>query len=159
MKIIGTPRSAGGPPASSAANLTRTSRPRSERSQAFSLLEVMIAIAIFFTAAFAILSLVSSALGNARRLQQPVVNAGMLAGELSLTNKLVEGSDSGDFGKQYPGYTWESEIVEEQTNKLFRVNYIVKSPDRSHPVVVRMSILLFRPLSPAGSLEGATVHK
>ena len=43
--------------------------PRRRESRAFSLLEVMVAIGIFFMAVFAILGLVSSSLANARQLQ------------------------------------------------------------------------------------------
>ena len=39
--------------------------------RAFTLLEVMIAVAIFFVSAFAILGLISSSLANVRRLQRP----------------------------------------------------------------------------------------
>lgn len=49
------------------------------RRHGFSLLEVMIAIGVFFLAVFAILGLVSSSLGNARRLQRPLVDAGAVA--------------------------------------------------------------------------------
>ncbi len=143
----------------SSVNQRRACRAEAQRRRAFSLLEVMIAIAIFFMAAFAILSLVSSSIGNARRLQRPTVSAAMLASELSLTNQLVEGTSSGDFGKLYPGYKWTSEIVEEQTNKLFRVNYVVQSTEGDRPVISQMSILMFRPQSPAGSLDGATVAR
>ena len=68
------------------------------RRKAFSLLEVMIAIGILFLATFAILDLVSSSLGNARRLQRPMVDASALLSQLSLTNKLVEGTYSGNLG-------------------------------------------------------------
>src|SRR5690348_13875257 len=81
--------------------------------RAFSLVEVMIAIAIFCMSTFVILALVSSALSNARRLQRPMVDAAMIASELSLTNKLVEEFQSGDFGKAYPGYSWSANITEE----------------------------------------------
>ena len=50
------------------------------RRRAFSLLEVMIAIAIFFLSVFAILSLVSQSLSNARRLQRPQVDASPTTG-------------------------------------------------------------------------------
>jgi hypothetical protein len=126
--------------------------------RAFSLLEVMIAIGIFFMSCFVILSLVSSSLANARRLQRPMVDASMIASELSLTNKLVEISQSGDFGKLYPGYSWTAEINEVQSNKLFQVDYVVRD-DGSKQVVQTMSVLFFRPQSPAGSLDGATVGK
>ena len=124
--------------------------------RAFSLLEVMIAIGIFFMCVFVILALVSSVLQNARRLQRPMVDAGMIASELSATNQLVEAAQSGDFGQAYPGYTWTANITETQTNKLFQVDYVVQANDREKTVVQKMSILLFRPQSPAGSLDGAT---
>src|SRR5450755_4101993 len=122
--------------------------------QAFSLMEVMIAIGIFFSCIFVILSLVSSSLKNARRLQRPMVDAAMLASELSLTNKIVEISQSGDFGELYPGYTWTADINEVLTNRLFQVDYVVQSSD-TREVVQKMSVLFYRPQSPAGSLDGA----
>jgi Tfp pilus assembly protein PilV len=126
--------------------------------RAFSLMEVMIAMGIFFMSVFVILSLVSSSLQNARRLQRPMVDAAMIASELSLTNKLVEMNMSGDFGKAYPGYTWTADINEVMTNKLFQVDYVVQR-NGSREIVQKMSVLFFRPQSPAGSLDGATVGK
>lgn len=112
----------------------------------------MIAIAAFFIAVFAILALISQSLQNARRLQRPMVDAAMLASELTLTNQLVEGQDSGDFGKVYPGSTWTMATTEVLSNKLFEVDYVVQRPDGGRPE--KMSILLFRPQSKAGSLDG-----
>jgi len=133
--------------------------PRGWEQRAFSLLEVMIAIGIFFMAVFAILGLVSSALANARHLKRPMVDAGVLASELSLTNQLIEGLASGDLseflGKAYQGYTWTYAVSEVQSNKLFQVDFIVQDNNSySKPVVSKMSILLFRPQSPPGSLDG-----
>jgi hypothetical protein len=121
-------------------------------------MEVMIAIAIFFMSVFVILALVSQSLANARRLQRPIVDAAMIASELSLTNQLVEANQSGDFGDAYPGYTWTADITEVQTNKLFQVDYVVQRSD-DKLVMQKMSVLFFRPQSPAGSLDGATVNK
>lgn len=126
--------------------------------RAFSLMEVMIAIGLFFMCIFVILTLVSSSLANARRLQRPMVDAAMIASELSLTNQLVETRESGDFGKMYPGYTWTADINEILTNRLFQVDYVVQSSD-TREVIQKMSVLFFRPQSPAGSLDGATVAK
>lgn len=131
-------------------------RLNAQQGRAFSLLEVMIAIGVFFMAVFVILALVSGVLQNARRLQRPMVDAGMIASELSTTNQLVEAERSGDFGQAYPGYTWTANITETQTNKLFQVDYVVQADDREKTVVQKMSILLFRPQSPAGTLDGAT---
>jgi hypothetical protein len=125
------------------------------RREAFSLMEVMVAIGIFFMAVFVILALVSSSLANARRLQRPMVDAAMIASELSLTNQLEELKQSGDFGKAYPGYTWTADIAEVQTNKLFDVHYEVHlTGDRTS--IQKMDVLFFRPQSKAGSLDGAT---
>jgi hypothetical protein len=44
-----------------------------------------------------------------------------------------------------------------QSNKLFQVDYVVRNDNKQ--VVQTMSVLFFRPKSPAGSLDGATVMK
>src|SRR6266481_4935133 len=81
---------------------------------AFSLVEVMIALAIFFMAVFAILGLMSSVLRNARLLQSKKgVDAGLVAAQhLCLTNKLVEEVQSGDFGEMYRDYAWTMDTYE-----------------------------------------------
>jgi Tfp pilus assembly protein PilV len=133
------------------------------RRKAFSLMEVMIASALFFMAVFAILGLVSSSLNNLRRLQRPLVDASALASELSLTNKLTEGTDSGNLGdllgKDYNAYTWTSKIQEVQTNKLFQVDFVVQNIGGDRSVVSQISVLLFRPQSDAGILDGGMGHK
>lgn len=140
----------------------RTDRTPTTRS-AFTLLEVMFALVTFCTAIFVILALVANSLAGARRLQRPMVDAGVLAAQLSQTNQLVEGVRSGSLdellGNSYQGYTWTRDIEEVQTDKLFQVDFIVQSNSGEKPVVSKMSFLLFRPLSPAGSLDGATVAR
>ena len=130
---------------------------------AFTLLEVMFAMVAFCTATFVILALVSNCLANARRLQRPMVDAGVLAAELAQTNQLVEKVTSGSLAElldnSYQGYTWTSDIHEVQTNRLFQADFIVQSEYGNKPVLSKMSILLFRPNSPAGSLDGATVAR
>jgi hypothetical protein len=137
----------------------QTSRTPAARG-AFTLIEVMFAVVAFCTATFAILALVSNSLADARRLQRPMMDAGVLAAELSQTNQLVEGVKSGNLGDllgdSYQGYTWTRDIEEVQSNKLFQVDFIIQGDAGDKPVVSKMSILLFRPNSPAGSLDGAT---
>jgi Tfp pilus assembly protein PilE len=129
-------------------------RDKENQRRGFSLLEVMIACVVFFVGTFTILALVSSSLENARRLQRPMVDAGLLASELSLTNQLVEDNTSGDFGDLYPGCNWTSKVQEDQTNKLFRVDYQVFNGNKV--LVSKMSVLFFRPDSASGTLDGAT---
>jgi hypothetical protein len=141
----------------------KTGRRRGREQWAFSLLEVMIAIGIFFMAVFAILGLVSSSLENVRRLQRPIVDANPVAGYLLKTNMLVEGvyeADLSDFlGNAYRGYRVTYDVQEWATNRYFKVDYIVQSPDRGRPVISKMTVMYYSPHSPAGSLDGATVAR
>jgi hypothetical protein len=90
-----------------------------------SLIEVMIAMTIFFMAVFAILGMVSNTLRNARALQNAQVDApGALASFLSTSNRLDEGNYSGDFGDLYPDYDYVYEVTV-ITNNLVRVDMAV----------------------------------
>ena len=117
------------------------------QSAAFSLAEVMVAVGIFFMAIFAILSLVSGSLKNARHLRRLQVDAGMVAAQLLIrTNRFSEGSESGDFGKVYPDYRWEYECNQVETNGLMQFDIVVYKHGVHEPVD-KMSILLFSPES------------
>jgi hypothetical protein len=128
------------------------------RRGGFSLLEVMIAIGVFFLAVFAILGLVSSSLENVRRLQRPLVDAGAVASWLSVTNRLVEGTYTislGDvLGDAYNGYNCTYEVQEVGSNKLFQVTYAVQSTTGNREIIYSMNNLFFSPQSPAGILDG-----
>jgi Prokaryotic N-terminal methylation motif len=141
----------------------KINRRHGRKHRAFSLLEVMIAIGIFFMAVFAILGLVSSSLENARRLQRPIANASPVGGFLLMTNIFVERvyeADLGDFlGNAYKGYLVTYAIQEVNSNHWYQVDFIVQSPDRSRAVVSKMTAMFFKPKSPAGSFDGATVAR
>jgi type II secretory pathway pseudopilin PulG len=132
-------------------------RPRSGR--AFSLMEVMIAIGIFFMAVFAILGVVSNALQNARALRQKKVTAGMAAAQLyaqfSLTNQVSEGSGSDDFGDAYPDYTYTYDLYEIESNHLCQLDIIVQRRSGGQPVESKASVLLYLPNLQGGSLSGS----
>ena len=131
-------------------HVSRLSPLRSRRSlSAFSLLEVMIASGIFFMAVFTILALVSSVLRNARSLRRTELDAGMVAAQVTRTNKLYEGTESGDFGNLYPDYSWETDTYEVQTNGLYQVDIVVRRRGVAQPVDT-MSIYVFSPDSAIG---------
>ena len=116
---------------------------------AFTLLEVMIALGIFFMAMFTILALVSNTLRNARSLQDTDVDPGMLAAQLSLTNRIFEGSESGDFNdisKAYHDYTWDR-VNTHITNSLWQVDFVVHHRVGTKAVDTPLSVLVFSPLS------------
>lgn len=124
---------------------------------AYSLIEVMIALAIFFMAAFAILTLVSMTLKNARILQtKKGGNAGLIAANYyALSNKLEETYESGDFGDIFPDRGWGAETYEVSSNGLFQVDFEILRRTGGEPES-RMSVLLFRPESQPGRLSGGT---
>jgi hypothetical protein len=115
----------------------------------FTLLEVMIAMAVFFIVVFAILGVVVQSLGAARALQNRHPDAGMLAAQLSLTNLLEEGYESGDFEEVFPNCRWERQITEVGSNGLFQVDFVVfERTKQGKENVEAMSILMYRPGSP-----------
>lgn len=123
----------------------------------FTLLEVLIATAIFFMMAFAVLELVTRGLAAAKSLQQREPDAGILAAAMSLTNKIEEGSEAGDFEDiapgLYPGYSWTRDAFEVGSNGLFQVDFTVvrRSGKGRRPSETTLSVLMYRPGSPTGS--------
>jgi hypothetical protein len=113
--------------------------------QSFTLLEVMIAMALFFMAVFAILSVVSQGLGTARSFQREWPDIGLLTADLLLTNRLEEGFEQGDFGDLHPDFQWRREIVEVATNGLFQVDYSIHGLIDGRQLESRMSVLVWRP--------------
>jgi len=114
---------------------------------AFTLLEVMIATALFFMAMFSILALTSRSLRAARDLQPLVVDPSSLAAELSLTNRLEEGpipdEMAMDFRQLFPGYSCAGTITEVATNGLFQVDLEVFG-NKGKVTDSRLTFLLFR---------------
>jgi hypothetical protein len=120
-------------------------RRKKHYARAFSLMEVMIAIAVFFMAIFAILALTSRNLKMARSLRQTMVDPGMAAAAISLTNSLEEATESGDFAPEFPEVKWSRTITEISSNGLFQVDIVVSQPVNGHYVDSPLQILLFRP--------------
>jgi Tfp pilus assembly protein PilV len=123
------------------------------RRRAFTLLEVMIAVSLFFMATFSVLALVSRSVAQARNLKPVSIDPSAVAAELSLTNRLEEGPIPPEyitsFEHMYPGYTCTGFITEIATNGFFRVDLKVGGVGASgRAVTSESSILLHRPLSP-----------
>lgn len=139
------PRQRGGAPA----GLWSSSR------RGFTLLEVIVACAIFFMVAFAILELVASGLKAARKLQSREPDPGIILHALSLTNAFEEGDMSGDYEDiapgMYPGYRWEAYITEIGSNGLFQVDVLTFSQRKASVGPATISAQFFRPLSKPGS--------
>ncbi len=123
--------------------------------RAFTLMEVMIAMAIFFMAIFSILALVTNNIRNARLLQQSQVDPEMVLGELTLTNRFYEGSESGNFGDIYPDYEWTRQITQVASNGLFQVDVAVYRRHGGPANESHISTLFYRPDSPQGAGFGS----
>jgi len=130
------------------------------RVRAFSLLEVMIAIAVFFVAAFAILGLISTSLNNVRRLQRPSVDASPILATWIATNSWIEGhfhgslGDENMLGKEYRDYNWDLDIIEIASNHLYLADCIVTTANGRREVISHLSTTGYKPSSPPGSLDG-----
>jgi type II secretory pathway pseudopilin PulG len=121
-------------------------------ADAFTLIEVMLAITIFFMAMFAILGVLTSGVRAATLLRNNGPTAGMIIAQLTATNILVEGSDSGTFKDIpiYQNYRWVSNIREYTTNGLFQVDVVVVDPSGNQ--YSTMSALLYKPDSNNGKM-------
>ena len=132
---------------------SRATRHRATRHRAaFTLIEVMIALMILFAVVFTILGVVSNALRNARVLQRKTVDAGMVAAQISITNRLAEQLETGDFEEFYPDFEWTRDTYEVGTNGLFQVDMLVQRKSTGK-VESKLGILLYRPESPPGSMS------
>lgn len=126
---------------------TWSRRSRACHRGAFTLIEVMAATAILAIGLMGVLLICSNGIRTARALSKVHVDAGALAAELSLTNRLEEGSTSGDFGDFHPGYRWSAETIQIQTNGLFQVDFKVWSDVDRSASESHLSVLFFRPES------------
>jgi type II secretion system protein I len=116
----------------------------------FTLLEVMIALGIFFMVMFAILELVTQNLRAAQAIKPDQVDVASVVADLMLTNRVYEGSETGDFGEVYPDYAWSRDISMVSTNGLYQVDVIILKNGVSIGSHSQMSLLLFRPDSTRG---------
>lgn len=115
------------------------------KTRGFTLLEVLVAVGIFFMCIFAILELTASSLRSARSLSRPTPDIGMLLPDLVLTNRLEEGTESGDFGDSYPGARWQREIFLAASNGLFQVDFTIYEGGKRSLQISKSSLLLWRP--------------
>jgi hypothetical protein len=121
---------------------------RANRSKtAFTLMEVLIASAIFFMSLILILSVVSGSLRTARALQHHTVDASLLAAELFVTNNstMLNAPDSGDFGDLYPDYNWLSDPEPAGTNGLFEVTFVVSRRNGDRGTESKLTVLRYDP--------------
>lgn len=135
-------------------------RTRSVAVRGFSLLEVLVASAIFFMVAFSILEMVTRALVGVRALQHREPDPGIILAMYS-TNKAWEDTTiSGNYEEiapgMYPGYRWElvARRYMETNDNLFDVGVVSYSDRKSGRGPAVASTQFFSPnTKPASSLK------
>ena len=124
-------------------------------SPAFTLLEVIVACAIFFMVAFAILELVASGLKSARKLQTREPDPGIVLHSQGLSNIWEEGVIEGTFEDiapgMYPGYRFGAEAREIGSNGLWQVDVTVYNERKRGQGPARISSVFYSPKSKPGS--------
>lgn len=123
--------------------------PNRGRRRGFTLVEVAVAGAILALALFGFITICSTGLRSAKILNRVEVDCSSLAAELSMSNRLEEISESGDFGNLYPGYRWTRTVQEVGTNGLYRADIVVSGAGPGSER--RLSVLLF----PRDYVQGA----
>ncbi len=122
---------------------------RRRQRVAFTLIEVLIASAVLAVTLMGILAICANGLRIARALQHTHVDGSSIAAWTTMTNRLEEGVESGDFselvGDLYPGASWERQITQIGSNGLFKVDFIVRYTVEKKPLESQMSIYLYRP--------------
>ena len=112
------------------------------RDPGFSLIELVAAMAIFSMGVLACLELYSVSLqsaGDTRLYTQAVFLAQGILEETMADGYLIAGSDSGDFGTNYPQHTWETEIADTEQLGLSEVTatviWTVRGRERRYTLV------------------------
>jgi type II secretory pathway component PulJ len=133
------------------------------RAGGFTLLEVALAMAIFFASVFVILELVSGSLRIARQLQQPRVDITAVAAHIALTNRLTEGEQDAEPLRQAlgplaveAGFDARGYVEFARSNGLYTVRVEVFPPQAGAAPAAELDLLLFRPDTATGTgLGGA----
>jgi len=134
------------------------------RVPGFSLLEVMIAIGIFFMVAFTVLALVSQCLRQARALELVRTPIGAIASDTMMKTPLEYGLFDGDFDEIYPDHRWEAKVAPPEeyspdlwfvTNEtLVAVQLLVRRSGPTQPDA-ELILLKFQPDPPPREQKGA----
>lgn len=121
----------------------------------FTLLEVIIALAIFFTAVVAVLELTSQNLRLAQTLLLKRPDIAALASTTMLDKELQEGFEEPEdlnFQEMFPGCRWDRDVVSVSSNGLYKVVINLFEPTGGDEIQSTTSFLMFRPDMATGTV-------
>jgi prepilin-type N-terminal cleavage/methylation domain-containing protein len=122
---------------------------QSNKAAGFSLVEVMCAIAIVGFALTGLTLGISTALSSTKESEVQSTAALLAAGQMEFIRAdgfLIEGTDEGDFGEDFPLYQWRQTITESKMPGLYEVMVVVENA-RTGLAIYELKTLLFDPPS------------
>jgi general secretion pathway protein I len=129
------------------------------RSRGFTLLEVMLAVAIVGTALFGIAMAIGRCMDAAKATGDYTTAHDLIEDKvqefLNETN-FVMGTTSGDFGEAFPAYAWSREVTQDdsQLPGLYRQTIAVSWRDRGHERGVEVTSMLYNPNAEGEGVPG-----
>lgn len=123
-------------------------KPGARRRNAFTLLEVLIAIVILAAAMLAIMEGISRSLNAVDSIRNTNIATELLGiklAELQQQSTLEEGGEDGEFEETHPGFTWSTEIMlSPDFIDLYNVKITVAWTERGQPASESIETLLYR---------------
>lgn len=121
---------------------------RRRGTRGFTLIEVLVAtviLAIGLLAALTAFSMAARASGASRNDTVVPLLAEEKLAEVQMTprDELVAGEWSGDFGDQYPGYSWEVRISQQDELHRVSVDLVIHAPQSGRTRDARFSTIIF----------------
>jgi len=111
-----------------------------QESAGFTLLEVLVAVAIVGTALVILLGSVNGGLVMAQRSNQMTIAANLGQARMAeiLSGPFPElGNDEGDFGEDYPGFEWAAEFtIPEELLNSFEPDIFVQDPNDARAITL-----------------------
>lgn len=129
------------------------------RRHAFTLLEVLVALALLAIGLVGVMESVSQSLrqtkANADRAEAGTLAQQRLT-ELTLTTDLAPGTDEGEFGDEHPGFRWRSSVESTEHDGLYRLSVTVLWTPPSGEQSLELQTCLAPGLLTSGPLAGGT---
>lgn len=133
-------------------------RPRDD--QAFTLLEVMLAVAIVGTALFTIAMAIGRCTDSAKNASNYTVAHDLVEMKLLECNNptnFTVGITTGDFGEGFPNFQWQREIAEDesQLQSLYKQTLTIKWKERNRDYDVTLNSFLYNPSASSNTMGNA----